>query len=62
MKHEAKLFTVSPGISGHCQHNADHIKLELDNIDGDKGMLQISRFSEFLHVPTKKLYLKKSKM
>ncbi|KAK2724014.1 hypothetical protein QYM36_002379 [Artemia franciscana] len=38
MKHEAKPFAISPGISGNCQHNANHVKLE-PNIDGDEVLL-----------------------
>ncbi|KAK2724010.1 hypothetical protein QYM36_002375 [Artemia franciscana] len=38
MKHEAKPFAISPGISGNCQQNANHVKLE-PNIAGDEVLL-----------------------
>ncbi|KAK2724013.1 hypothetical protein QYM36_002378 [Artemia franciscana] len=38
MKHEAKFFAISPGISGNCQHNAKHVKLE-SSIDGNEVLL-----------------------
>ena len=41
MKHEVKHFSISPGISGDCQHDADRVKLE-SKIDGEKGVFQIS--------------------
>jgi hypothetical protein len=41
IKDETKHFSISPGISGDCQHDADHVKLE-PKIDRDEGMLQIS--------------------
>ena len=56
MKHEAKFFTISPGISGDCQHNANLVKLE-PNIDGDEGMLHICRYSVFLRFQNMKVYV-----
>jgi hypothetical protein len=57
MKHEAKLFAVSSGISGDCQHYSNHVKLE-SNIDEDEGMLQICGYSVFLCVQNMKVYIK----
>ena len=56
VKHEAKLFAISPGISRDGQHNANHVKME-PNIDGGEGMIHISRYSVFLRVQNMKVYV-----
>jgi len=57
MKHEAKPFAISPGISGNCQQNANHVKLE-PNIAGDEGKLLIYGYFVFLRVRNIKVYIK----
>ena len=41
VENEVNFIAVSPGLSSNFQHNADNLKLE-SNINGDKGMLQMS--------------------